>query len=76
LCVQDPLSGFFAVPRECIAGLDFQKAGLKLLLEILARGPIRSALETPFKFAVRTQGKSKANAMTAIHYLVLLLSLT
>jgi len=76
LRVQDPLSGFFAVRRECIAGLDFQEAGFKLLLEILARGRIRSAVEIPFKFAVRTHGKSKANAMTAVHYLLLLLRLS
>lgn len=76
LRVKDPLSGFFVFRRECIAGLDFQEAGFKLLLEILARGRIRSAIEIPFKFAVRTRGKSKANAMTAIHYLLLLMRLS
>lgn len=76
LHVEDPLSGFFAVRRECIAGLDFQEAGFKLLLEILARGRIQSAVEIPFKFAVRTEGKSKASAMTAVHYLLLLLRLS
>lgn len=76
LAVQDPLSGFFVVRRECIAGLDFQQAGFKLLLEILAQGRIRTAREIPFKFATRTQGKSKANAMTAVQYLLLLCKLS
>jgi dolichol-phosphate mannosyltransferase len=75
LHVHDPLSGFFVVRRECIAGINFQEAGFKLLLELLARGRIRSVAEIPFKFAVRTRGRSKANAMTAIHYFKLLCKL-
>lgn len=73
--VKDPLSGFFVVRRECIAGLSFQPTGFKLLLEILARGRINSASEIPFKFATRLQGTSKANAMTAVHYFSLLAKL-
>ncbi len=73
--VKDPLSGFFIVRRECIEGIEFQKAGFKLLLDILAKARIRSAIEIPFQFAVREQGESKANAMTGVHYLALLLKL-
>lgn len=75
LHVHDSLSGFFIVRRECIAGVHFQETGFKLLLEILARGRIRSVAEVPFKFAVRTSGRSKANAMTAVHYFFLLCKL-
>jgi dolichol-phosphate mannosyltransferase len=75
LHVHDPLSGFFVVRRECIAGIGFQETGFKLLLEILAKGRIRSVAEVPFKFAIRTSGRSKANAMTAFHYLFLLCKL-
>ena len=76
LAVKDPMSGFFVLRRICISGLDFQPTGFKLLLEILARGHINSVTEVPFKFAPRHQGKSKANLMTAVHYLSLLWRLT
>jgi dolichol-phosphate mannosyltransferase len=72
LAVKDPMSGFFVLRRKCILGLDFQPTGFKLLLEILARGHINSVAEVPFKFAPRRQGKSKANLMTAVHYVSLL----
>ena len=70
--VKDPMSGYFVLRRKCISGVDFQPSGFKLLLEILARGHINSVTEVPFKFAARRQGKSKANVMTAVHYLSLL----
>ncbi len=73
--VKDPLSGFFIVRRECLEGIEFQKTGFKLLLDILAKARIRSVAEIPFQFAVREQGESKANAMTGVHYLALLVKL-
>ena len=76
LRVRDPMSGFFVLRRECIAGIDFQPIGFKLLLEILAKGHIRSVAEIPFKFGIRSGGKSKANSMTAIHYFWLLCTLS
>jgi dolichol-phosphate mannosyltransferase len=72
LKVADPMSGFFVVRRECIDGISFQPAGFKLLLEILAKGRIRSVKEVPYKFELRQHGKSKANFMTAVHYFSLL----
>jgi dolichol-phosphate mannosyltransferase len=72
LKVTDPMSGFFVVRRECIAGIEFQSAGFKLLLEILAKGRIRNVKEIPYKFELRQHGKSKANFMTAVHYFSLL----
>lgn len=74
--VKDPLSGFFLVRRKCIDGLQFQKTGFKLLLEILATGRIGSVVEVPFRFGLREAGASKANAMTGIRYMSLLLKLT
>jgi dolichol-phosphate mannosyltransferase len=76
LRVKDPLSGFFVLRHECIAGLHFQGAGFKLLLEILAKGHINSAKEIPFKFAMRHRGASKADAMTGVYYLSLLCKLS
>jgi len=75
LNVHDPLSGFFVLRRRSIAGIKFQETGFKLLLEILARGRITSVAEVPFKFSTRKCGRSKANAMTAIHYFFLLCKL-
>jgi dolichol-phosphate mannosyltransferase len=72
LKVHDPMTGFFVLRRDCIDGLNFQSAGFKLLLEILAKGRICSASEIAFKFGVRSDGRSKANGMTAVHYLLLL----
>ena len=76
LRVRDPMSGFFVLRRECIGGLHFQTTGFKLLLEILAKGRIRSIAEIPFKFGTRSSGASKANGMTAVYYLGLLCRLS
>ena len=70
--VKDPLSGFFVVKRQCIDGLNLQPAGFKILLEILVRGQINSAVEIPFQFGVRYAGKSKADIKVALQYFSLL----
>jgi dolichol-phosphate mannosyltransferase len=72
LRVKDPLSGFFVVRRECIASLELQPEGFKILLEILVKGRIRNAVEVPFRFATRQSGKSKADFKVALHYFSLL----
>jgi len=71
----DPMSGFFMVRRSCIDGIGLQKSGFKILLEILARGEIRSVVEVPFTFGRRYAGASKATARVAFDYLALLLRL-
>lgn len=72
LQVTDPMSGFFIIHRRCIEGLVFQTSGFKLLLEILVRGRIQTARESPYYFGLRHAGESKANASVAFHYLHLL----
>lgn len=72
---RDPMSGFFMVRRSCIHGIDLQKTGFKILLEILARAEIRSVVEVPFTFGRRHAGASKASARVAWDYLVLLMRL-
>lgn len=69
---RDPMSGFFMVRRSCIDGIELQKSGFKILLEILARGRIRSVVEVPFTFGQRYAGASKANLRVAFDYLNLL----
>jgi dolichol-phosphate mannosyltransferase len=76
LRVRDPMSGFFVLRRDCIEGIQFQSEGFKLLLEILAKGHIRSVAEIPFRFGTRVGGQSKANGMTAVHYFSLLCTLS
>jgi dolichol-phosphate mannosyltransferase len=72
LGVTDPMSGFFIIHRRCIEGLVFQTTGFKLLLEILVRGRIKTAREVAYHFGLRREGRSKANATVAFHYLHLL----
>ncbi len=68
----DPLSGFFLVRRRCLQGVAFQRAGFKLLLEILVRGRVDSIQEVPFTFARRFTGSSKANLKVVWEYARLL----
>ncbi len=70
--VKDPLSGFFLVRRRCLEGLELQRHGFKLLLEILVRGHISSVAEVPFSFGTRQGGESKAGLGTGLHYFYLL----
>ncbi len=70
--IKDPMSGFFVVRRACIDGIDLQPQGFKILLEILVKGRIQSAVEIPFQFATRQSGKSKADFKVALHYFTLL----
>lgn len=70
--VRDPLSGFFVLRRRCIEGLQLQRQGFKLLLEILVRGNIRSVTEIPYHFGLRHAGNSKADLRVGLDYLHLL----
>jgi len=69
---KDPMSGFFLVRRECLQQVPFQKAGFKLLLEILVRSRVRSVEEIPFAFGLRSRGASKATFKVAVDYALLL----
>jgi dolichol-phosphate mannosyltransferase len=70
--VHDPMSGFFLVRRSCIKDLGVQPQGFKVLLEILVRGEIHSAVEVPFRFDRRHAGLSKAGVAVGVAYLKLL----
>jgi dolichol-phosphate mannosyltransferase len=72
LRVKDPMSGYFVVRRDCIEGLNLQPQGFKILLEILVKGRMRTALEIPYRFGLRHAGNSKADFKVAIDYLSLL----
>jgi dolichol-phosphate mannosyltransferase len=64
----DPMSGYFMVRRTSVQNIDFQRAGFKLLLEILVRARLQSVKEIPFIFGSRYRGASKANFKVAWDY--------
>jgi len=72
LRAHDPMSGFFMVRRRAVEEIEFQRAGFKLLLEILVRARIGSVQEVPFVFGSRFRGASKANFKVAWNYARLL----
>jgi dolichol-phosphate mannosyltransferase len=71
----DPMTGFFLIRRSAVEGIEFQRSGFKLLLEILVRARLSSIEEIPFDFGLREWGTSKANFKVARDYFRLLVSL-
>lgn len=72
--VTDPMTGFFLVDRRAIDAESLTPRGFKILLEILARKPLRIA-EVPFNFADRHAGESKASFRQGLHFLTQLAAL-
>lgn len=64
----DPMTGFFAVRRAAVDLEELRPRGFKILLEILARHPMR-VVEVPFVFGERFAGQSKANLAQGLHFL-------
>lgn len=67
--VTDPMSGFFLVRRSAVALDHLRPTGFKILLEILVRSNGLRVAETPFEFASRHAGDSKANTAEGMRYL-------
>ncbi len=67
--VTDPVSGFFAVRREVVAGAPLAPRGYKILMEVLGRGRWHSFVEIPFVFRDREEGTSKLRLDTMVDYL-------
>ncbi|MFB7891646.1 glycosyltransferase [Microbacterium sp. NPDC056044] len=72
--VSDPMTGFFLIDRRTIDSEQLRPRGFKILLEILARRPMRVA-EVPFDFADRHAGESKASVRQGLHFLTQLTAL-
>ncbi|GAA5201464.1 glycosyltransferase family 2 protein [Microbacterium jejuense] len=72
--VSDPMTGFFLVDRRTVDAAQLKPRGFKILLEILARRPMRVA-EVPFDFADRHAGESKASVRQGVHFLTQLTAL-
>jgi dolichol-phosphate mannosyltransferase len=67
--VKDPMSGFFMLRREVVAGRYLKPTGYKILLELLIEGRYEKAVEVPFSFRLRHKGASKLNARQQVEYL-------
>ncbi|WP_293134428.1 glycosyltransferase [Microcoleus sp. bin38.metabat.b11b12b14.051] len=67
--VSDPMSGYFMLRRNCIAGKTMNPAGYKILIEVLGRGNIRWIGEVGYVFQERKEGESKVTSKQYIEYL-------
>lgn len=67
--LQDPLSGFFALPQGVIKDSALAPEGFKILLEVLVRGHWDDIIEVPYGFASRNSGSSKAGWAEGMHFL-------
>ena len=66
--VKDPMSGFFALPRELIQNISIATKGYKILLEILVKNKEIPIKEIPYTFTDRQSGKSKMNYNVIMNY--------
>ncbi len=57
--VTDPMSGYFLVKRQAIAGVPLNPVGYKILLEVIGRGDIQHIAEVGYVFQEREVGESK-----------------
>lgn len=73
--LSDPMSGYFMVRREAIAGYALSPVGYKILIEVVARGKIGSIAEVGYVFQERNAGESKVTWKQYVEYLQHLLKL-
>lgn len=73
--VNDPMSGYFVLKREIIAGLLLHPHGYKILLEVLVRGRAGQIVEIPLQFALRQHGQTKVTGQLYWQYVWHLLTL-
>lgn len=66
--VKDPMSGFFALPRELIQNISIGTKGYKILLEILVKNKDIPTREIPYTFTDRQSGKSKMDYNVIMNY--------
>lgn len=73
--VSDPMSGYFMVRRNAIAGRTMNPLGYKILIEVLGRGKIGQVAEVGYVFQERQEGESKVTWKQYVEYLGHLLRL-
>jgi len=73
--VSDPMSGYFLVRRQAIAGCTLHPLGYKILLEVLGRGQVEDVAEVGYVFQERQEGESKVTWKQYVEYLLHLVRL-
>lgn len=68
--VSDPMSGYFMVRREAIAGPVLSPVGYKILLEVIGRGQVKDIAEVGYVFQERQEGESKVTWRQYVDYLL------
>jgi dolichol-phosphate mannosyltransferase len=67
--VKDPMSGFFALKKEVLEGVQLSPVGYKIGLEILVKGKYSKVMEVPIHFADRKAGSSKLGGSEMLRYI-------
>ena len=67
--VSDPMSGYFMIRREAIAGVPLSPLGYKILVEVIGRGTVRWIAEVGYVFRERHEGQSKVTWRVYVDYL-------
>ncbi len=67
--ISDPMSGYFMMRRDAVAGVVFKPLGYKILVEVMSRGKIRWIGEVGYIFQERKTGESKATSRQCFEYL-------
>jgi dolichol-phosphate mannosyltransferase len=73
--VKDPGSGYFALKRSVVEGVNLAPKGYKILLEVLARCRVSKVTEVAFEFDTRKRGQTKATMRQFVEYLQQLVEL-
>lgn len=71
----DPMTGFFMMKRELIAGQALRPIGFKILVELLARVPAIDSIDVGFVMRKREFDESKASFKEGMRYFRLLITL-
>jgi dolichol-phosphate mannosyltransferase len=67
--VSDPMSGFFAVRRAAVDGVELRPHGYKVLLELIVQARPSRVTEVAFHFEQRHAGESKSSAREGLRFL-------
>jgi dolichol-phosphate mannosyltransferase len=67
--ISDPMSGYFLLRREAIAGYSLSPLGYKILIEAVGRGQVSKIAEVGYEFQERQSGESKVTAQQYVEYI-------
>ncbi|MBD2776246.1 glycosyltransferase [Iningainema tapete] len=67
--VSDPMSGYFMIRRNAIAGATLNPVGYKILIEVLGRGEVGEIGEVGYVFSERKEGESKVTWKQYVEYI-------